>query len=84
MGYTCEGLAGRGNQSAYADYPYYDAVGYSQVGHLMLPRDYAGRRKESWHMSTETEEPILSEEAAFTMLAGKTCYQQSHTIAQSV
>lgn len=58
------------NQSAYADYPYYDAVGYSQVGHLMLPRDYEGGRRIMAHIA-DTDGLILSEEAAFTMLSGK-------------
>ncbi|MBN1247156.1 MAG: hypothetical protein JXC32_05825 [Anaerolineae bacterium] len=61
------GVAG---QSAYADYPYYDAVGYSQVGHLMLPRDYVGGAKIMDYVRSTTL-PVLSEEAAFTMLAGK-------------
>ena len=58
------------DQSAYADYPYYDTVGYSQVGHLMLPRDYAGGHKIMEHVNA-TEGLVLSEEAAFTMLASK-------------
>ncbi|MGC9347944.1 MAG: hypothetical protein ACP5JG_07395 [Anaerolineae bacterium] len=57
--------------SVYADYPYYDAVGYSQVGHLMLPRDYDGGAKIMAYVE-DSEGPVLSEEAAFTMLAGKT------------
>jgi len=61
------GVAG---QSAYADYPYYDSVGYSQVGHLMLPRDYEGGARIMEHVRS-TDLPVLSEEAAFTMLAGK-------------
>jgi len=56
--------------SAYADYPYYDAVGYSQVGHLMLPRDYEGGAKLLAYVRA-AEGPVFSEEAAFTMLAGK-------------
>lgn len=63
-------ILGVAGQSAYADYPYYDAVGYSQVGHLMLPRDYeSGARIMDYVHSTDL--PVLSEEAAFTMLAGK-------------
>ncbi len=61
---------GVAEQSAYADYPYYDVVGYSQVGHLMLPRDYDGAERIMAYVR-ETELPVLSEEAAFTMLAGK-------------
>jgi hypothetical protein len=56
--------------SSYADYPYYDAVGYTQVGHLMLPRDYEGGARMMAYVN-EVEGPVLSEEAAFTMLAGK-------------
>ncbi len=61
------GVAGR---SAYADYPYYDVVGYTQVGHLMLPRDYEGGERIMAHVRG-TDLPVLSEEAAFTMLADK-------------
>jgi hypothetical protein len=59
------------DKSAYADYPYYDAVGYSQVGHLMLPRDYEGGNRIMQYVY-DAEGYVLSEEAAFTMLAGKT------------
>ncbi len=61
------GVAG---QSAYADYPYYDAVGYTQVGHFMLPRDYEGGARIMEYVRA-TDLPVFSEEAAFTMLAGK-------------
>ncbi len=61
---------GVSEQSAYADYPYYDVVGYSQVGHLMLPRDYDGAERIMSYVRA-TDLPVLSEEAAFTMLAGK-------------
>ena len=63
-------VLGVADRSAYADYPYYDAVGYSQVGHLMLPRDYEGGARIMEHVRS-TDLPVLSEEAAFTMLAGK-------------
>ncbi len=61
------GVEGR---SVYADYPYHDTVGYTQVGHLMLPRDYAGGEKILEYVR-QAEGPVFSEEAAFTMLAGK-------------
>jgi len=61
------GVAGR---SVYADYPYYDAVGYTQVGHFMLPRDYEGGARIMAYVRG-TDLPVFSEEAAFTMLAGK-------------
>ncbi len=61
---------GVADHSVYADYPYYDSVGYTQVGHLPLPRDYeAGARIMAYVKSSDR--PVLSEEAAFTMLAGK-------------
>lgn len=61
------GVAG---QSVYADYPYYDSVGYTQVGHFMLPRDYDGGARIMAYVRG-TDLPVFSEEAAFTMLAGK-------------
>jgi hypothetical protein len=61
------GVAGK---SVYADYPYYDAVGYTQVGHFMLPRDYEGGARIMEYVHA-TDLPVFSEEAAFTMLAGK-------------
>ncbi len=61
------GVAG---QSVYADYPYYDSVGYTQVGHFMLPRDYEGGARIMEYVRG-TDLPVFSEEAAFTMLAGK-------------
>ncbi|HOU14700.1 MAG TPA: hypothetical protein PKZ84_16465 [Anaerolineae bacterium] len=61
------GVAGK---SVYADYPYYDAVGYTQVGHFMLPRDYAGGARIMEYVRS-TDLPVFSEEAAFTMRAGK-------------
>jgi len=67
---TVARILGVAGQSAYADYPYYDAVGYSQVGHLMLPRDYEGGAKLLAYVRA-ADGPVFSEEAAFTMLAGK-------------
>jgi len=61
------GVAGK---SVYADYPYYDSVGYTQVGHFMLPRDYEGGARIMEYVRG-TDLPVFSEEAAFTMLAGK-------------
>ncbi len=61
------GVAGK---LAYADYPYYDAVGYTQVGHFMLPRDYEGGARIMEYVRS-TDLPVFSEEAAFTMRAGK-------------
>ncbi len=57
-------------KSAFADYPFYDAIGYSQVGHFLLPRDYEGGARIMAYVRA-TDKPIFSEEAAFAMLAGK-------------
>jgi len=54
----------------FADYPFYDAIGYSQVGHFLLPRDYEGGAKIMRYVDA-TDKPIFSEEASFAMLAGK-------------
>jgi hypothetical protein len=64
------GVLGVADQSSYADYAYYDAIGYTQVGHLMKPRDYRGGERILAHVR-EAEGPVLSEEAAFPMLADK-------------
>jgi hypothetical protein len=63
-------VLGVADQSSYADYAYYDSVGYTQVGHLMKPRDYRGGERIMAHVR-EAEGPVLSEEAAFPMLADK-------------
>ncbi len=63
-------ILGVAGQSVYADYPYYDSAGYTQVGHFMLPRDYEGGARIMGYVRG-TELPVFSEEAAFTMLAGK-------------
>lgn len=63
-------VLGVANRSSYADYAYYDSVGYTQVGHLMKDRDYRGGERIMAYVR-KAEGPVLSEEAAFTMLAGK-------------
>lgn len=57
-------------ESVYGDYPYFDTVGYTQVGHFLLPRDYAGGARIMEYVEN-AEGLVFSEEAAFTMLAGK-------------
>jgi hypothetical protein len=64
------GVLGVKHRSSYADYAYYDSVGYTQVGHLMKPRDYEGGERILTYVR-EAEGPVLSEEASFSMLAGK-------------
>ncbi len=61
------GVAG---QSSYTPYPYYDAVGYTQLGHLLDPADTA----DGWelvHIAQAAKGPVWSEEAMLTLLAGK-------------
>ncbi len=60
---------GRG-ASVYADYPYYDAMGYTQLGHLPTEEDVAaGDRIVRLVLSAET--PVMTEEAAFVLEANR-------------
>lgn len=63
-------VLGVSDASVYADYPYYDTVGYTQLGHLMLAQDYENGDRIMAYVRA-TDKPVLSEEAAFVMLAGK-------------
>ncbi len=56
--------------SSYPPYPYYDATGFTQLGHLPDPADAAA----GWAIVAlvrAVEGPVWSEEAMFTLLAGK-------------
>jgi hypothetical protein len=56
--------------SSYPPYPYYDSVGYTQLGHLLDPADAAN----GWELVNTiraVEGPVWSEEAMLTLLAGK-------------
>jgi len=56
--------------SSYPPYPYYDSVGFTQLGHLLDPADAAA----GWSIVAlvrAMEGPVWSEEAMFTLLAGK-------------
>ena len=55
---------GRG-ASVYADYPYYDSIGYTQVGHIMTDQDVHAGDKIVEYLWNHSEKPILSEEAGF-------------------
>jgi 4-amino-4-deoxy-L-arabinose transferase-like glycosyltransferase len=60
---------GRG-ASVYADYPYYDSIGYTQVGHLPTAEDTAaGDRIVS--MIKATGKPALTEEAMLALRANQ-------------
>jgi hypothetical protein len=53
---------GRG-ASVYAGYPYYDAIGYTQVGHLPTGDDTKAGDKIVDYIIQNSENPVLSEEA---------------------
>jgi hypothetical protein len=57
-------------QGQCATFDYYDAIGYTQLGHLLTPEDYAAGERLLDYVR-EAEGPVLSEEAAFSLLAGK-------------
>jgi hypothetical protein len=49
---------------------YYDAMGYTQLGHPLTSKDYAAGARIMTHVRS-AEGPILSEEAMFSILADK-------------
>lgn len=56
--------------SSYPPYPYYDSVGYTQLGHLLDDADIAN----GWDLARRAREaagPVLSEEAMLVLNAGK-------------
>jgi hypothetical protein len=56
--------------SSYPPYPYYDSAGFTQLGHLLDPADAAA----GWaivEIIRAVDGPVWSEEAMFTLLAGK-------------
>ncbi|MCL4507021.1 MAG: hypothetical protein M1434_03475 [Chloroflexi bacterium] len=61
------GVAGR---SSYPPYPYYDSIGYTQLGHLLDPADI----QNGWDLvqiARSVNGPVWSEEAMLTLNAGK-------------
>jgi hypothetical protein len=63
-------LIGVADRSSYPPYPYYDSVGYTQLGHLLDPADAAN----GWELVNairQVEGPVWSEEAMLTLMAGK-------------
>jgi hypothetical protein len=56
--------------SSYPPYPYFDSIGYTQLGHWVLPEDEAN----GWALVEQLRQvdgPVWSEEAMLTILAGK-------------
>jgi hypothetical protein len=63
-------VVGVAGQSSYPPYPYYDSVGYTQLGHLLDTADTAN----GWELvriARDAPGPVWSEEAMLTLLAGK-------------
>jgi hypothetical protein len=56
--------------SSYPPYPYYDSIGYTQLGHVLGPAD-AANGWELVKLIREVDGPVWSEEAMLTLLAGK-------------
>lgn len=56
--------------SSYPPYPYYDSVGYTQLGHLLDPADIANGW-ELARLAREAAGPVFSEEAMIALNAGK-------------
>lgn len=51
-------------------FPYYDSMGYTQLGHPLTPEDYAAGETIMAYVQA-AEGPIFSEEAMFSLLADK-------------
>jgi len=67
---TVARVIGVAGLSSYPPYPYYDSVGFTQLGHLLDPADAAN----GWamvEMIRGVQGPVWSEEAMLTLLAGK-------------
>lgn len=64
------GVADQPQQLACAAYPYYDRTGYTQLGHWLTAADYQAGAEIMAYVRAAPG-PILSEEAMFSLLAGK-------------
>ena len=53
-----------------ATFQYHDAMGYTQLGHLLTPDDYAAGEEILSYVRT-ADGPVFSEEAMFSLLAGE-------------
>jgi hypothetical protein len=51
-------------------FQYHDAMGYTQLGHLLTPDDYAAA-EEILNYARTADGPVFSEEAMFSLLAGE-------------
>lgn len=64
------GVADRLVQGDCVTFQYHDAMGYTQLGHLLSAEDYAAGKRILGYVQM-AEGPVFSEEAMFTLLAGK-------------
>ncbi len=64
------GVADRTVQGDCTTFAYTDSGGYTQLGHLLTPEDYAAGERIMQYVRA-ADGPVFSEEAAFTLLAGK-------------
>jgi hypothetical protein len=61
------GIGGAVTQTHCTAYPYYDRMGYTQLGHLSLAEDYAAGEEIMAYVRT-SDGPVFSEEAMFVLL----------------
>jgi hypothetical protein len=61
------GIGGAVTQTHCTAYPYYDRMGYTQLGHLLLEQDYAAGEEIMAYVRT-ADGPVFSEEAMFSLL----------------
>jgi hypothetical protein len=61
------GLGSAVAQTHCTAYPYYDKMGYTQLGHLLLEEDYAAGEEIMAYVRTSAG-PVFSEEAMFSLL----------------
>jgi len=64
------GVGGAVTQAHCTAYPYYDKMGYTQLGHLLTEDDYAAGEEILAYVRT-SDGPVFSEEAMFSLLAGE-------------
>ena len=57
-------------QPSYPPYPYYDSIGYTQLGHLLSPQDLVSAQRLV-QFAKSVDGPVWSEEAMITLRAGK-------------
>ena len=70
FGPIAQALGVADEKSVYPPYPYYDTIGYTQLGHFVDPADIAN----GWdlvNMLANVKGPVWSEEAMLTLWAGK-------------